>query len=197
MNGTLAEIAPMTRPGVVLSQPPISTTPSNGCAADHLLGLHRQHVAVEHGGRLGEALVDRERGQLDGEAAGLEDAALHVLRPLAEVRVARVDLGPGVEHADDRLAHEVLLGEAELHHPRAVAEAAEVVGREPAGAAQLVYGALLARVVEHHCSSPARCRTAYAASTLGDGFQAAAWARRRAFWTSGSGSRPAASRRRV
>ena len=31
MAGTPAEIAPRIRPGVVLSQPPISTTPSTGC----------------------------------------------------------------------------------------------------------------------------------------------------------------------
>ena len=57
--------------------------------ADHLLGLHRQHVAVEHRGRLGEAFVHRQRRQLDREAARLQHAALDVLHALGEVRRGR------------------------------------------------------------------------------------------------------------
>ena len=108
--------------------------------ADHLLRLHRQQVAVEHGGRLGVALVDGKRRHLDGEAAGLEHAALHVLHPLGEMRMAGVELRPGAEHADHRLAAEVLFRIAELHHARAVAEAPQVVRRKPAGRAQIFRG---------------------------------------------------------
>ena len=77
-----------------------------------------------------------ERRHLDGEAARLRHTALHVFQPLREVAVARVELGPGVKNADDRPAEEVLLGKAQLHHPRPVAEAAQIVRREPARAAQ-------------------------------------------------------------
>jgi len=35
-------IAPIRRPGVVLSQPPISTQPSNGIRAQQFFGLHRE-----------------------------------------------------------------------------------------------------------------------------------------------------------
>ena len=55
--GRFMEIAPMIRPGVVLSQPPISTAPSMRMAAQQLLGLHGQEVAVEHGRRLDERLA--------------------------------------------------------------------------------------------------------------------------------------------
>jgi hypothetical protein len=56
--------------------------------AQQLLGLHRQEVAVEHGRRLDESLAERDRRQLDREAAGLQHAALDVLDALLEVRVA-------------------------------------------------------------------------------------------------------------
>jgi hypothetical protein len=51
-------------------------------AAQQLLGLHRQQVAVEHGGRLLERLRQRHRRHLDREAARLPDAALHLLGAL-------------------------------------------------------------------------------------------------------------------
>ena len=131
--------------------------------ADLLLGLDREEVAVEHRRRLHEALGERDRRHLDREAAGLEHAALHVLDPLLEVHVAGVEVGPGVEDADDRLAHVVGGAVAHLHDARAVAEAAEVVGCEPAGGAELL-GGLLVGAVEHGCPQtgvssgwPAKC----------------------------------------
>ena len=51
-------------------------------AAQQLLGLHREEVAVEHGGRLHDHFGERHRRQLDREAAGLQHAALHVLGAL-------------------------------------------------------------------------------------------------------------------
>ena len=54
-----AEIAPISSAGVVLSQPPISTAAVDRMGAQQLLGLHRQEVAVEHGGRLDERLAER------------------------------------------------------------------------------------------------------------------------------------------
>jgi hypothetical protein len=113
--------------------------------SQQLLGLHGKEVAIEHGGRLDEGLGDRVRRQLEREAAGLEHAALDVLDPLLEVGVAGVDVGPGVEDADHRAAGPVLGGIAHLHQARAVAEGAQVVGREPAGAAQAGGGAAAGR----------------------------------------------------
>jgi hypothetical protein len=63
-------------------------------AADHLLRLQRQQVAVEHRRRLHERLAEREDRHLDRKAAGLEDAALDVGDALAEVGVAGVELAP-------------------------------------------------------------------------------------------------------
>ena len=57
--------------------------------AQQLLGLHREEVAVEHGGRLHHHLGKRHRRQLDREAAGLQHAALHLFGALAQMRVAR------------------------------------------------------------------------------------------------------------
>ena len=64
-----------------------------------LLGLHRQEIAVQHRRRLLERLGQRHRRHLDREPAGRPHAALHLLHPLLEMRVARVDVAPGV---DDR-----------------------------------------------------------------------------------------------
>ena len=48
-------------------------------AAQQLLGLHGEEIAIEHGGRLDERLGKRHRRQLDRKAAGLQHAALDVL----------------------------------------------------------------------------------------------------------------------
>ena len=113
----------------------------DGVRAQQLLRLHRQEVAVEHGGGLDERLGQRQRRQLDGEAAGLQHAALHVLGARAQVRVAGVDVAPGVDDADHRLAAPVLGVVADLAQARAVAERAQVLHPEPAVRAQ-VLGAL-------------------------------------------------------
>ena len=80
---------------------------------------------------------ERQRRQLDREAAGLPDAALHLLGARAEMGVARIDVGPGVDDRDDRLAHEVGVVVAHLAQPRAMAEGAQIAGAEPAMAAQV------------------------------------------------------------
>ena len=117
----------MIRPGVVLSQPPISTAPSIGWRAQQFLGLHRQEVAIEHGGRLDERLGQRHRRQLERKSARLQHAALHVLGARAQMRVAGVDVAPGVDDADHRLAVPILGVVAELAQPRAMAERAQVL----------------------------------------------------------------------
>ena len=114
-------------------------------AAQQLLGLHRQHVAIEHGRRLDEGLRQRHRRQFDREAAGLQHAALDVLGARAQMRVAGIDLAPGVDDADDRLAVPILGVVADLAQPRAVAERAHVADAEPAMAAQ-IFGTFLAGI---------------------------------------------------
>ncbi len=106
--------------------------------AQKLFGFHRQHVAVEHGRRLDVAFRERQRRQFHREPAGFEDAALHVLDALLEMDMARVGVRPGVEDGDDRLVRPFLRRVAHLHRPRTVAEAAQVVRREPARAAQVL-----------------------------------------------------------
>jgi hypothetical protein len=91
------------------------------------------------------ALVAPISRQLYREAAGLQHPALHILDPRLEMGVAGVGVGPGVEDRDHRLAGPFLRREAHLHGAGSVAEGAQVVGREPAGAAEGV-GRLAGRV---------------------------------------------------
>src|SRR5205814_248304 len=61
---------------------------------------------------------------------------LDVLDPLAEMRVAGIDVAPGIDDANDRLAGPVDGIVAELAQPGAVAEGAQIGDAEPAVAAQ-------------------------------------------------------------
>ena len=111
------------------------------CAVDRMraqqfLAFHRQEVAVEHGRRLDHDFADRQRRQLDRIAARLPDAALHRLGAVAQMRVARADLAPGVDDADDRPAHEFVAAHAHLLRALAMGKAPHVIGGEPALAAQ-------------------------------------------------------------
>jgi hypothetical protein len=107
-------------------------------AAQQLLGLHREEVAIEHGGRLDERLGERHRGQLERKAAGLQHAALHLLGAHPQMRVARIDVAPGIDDADHRLAAPIGGVVAELAQARAVAEGTQVGRSEPAMAAELL-----------------------------------------------------------
>jgi hypothetical protein len=109
-------------------------------AAQQLLGLHRQEVAIEHRARLHEGLVERYRRHFEGEAPGLQHATPHVLGPRAQMGVAGVDLAPGIDDADHRLAVPVGGVEADLAQPRAVPEGAQIGNAEPAMAAQVLRG---------------------------------------------------------
>ncbi len=104
--------------------------------AQQLLHFQRQEVAIEHRRRLDEVLRQRQRRQFDREAARLPDAALHLLGAGAEMRVAGIDVGPGIDDRDHRLAHEVGVVVAHLQRARAMAEGAQVLGLIPAGTAQ-------------------------------------------------------------
>ena len=128
----------MISPGVVLSQPPSRIAPSIGMRAQQLLGLHGQEVAVEHGGRLDERLGQRDGRQLQRKAARLQHAALHIFGARAQVRVAGVDVAPGVDDADHRLAAPILGVVADLAQARAMPERAQVLHAEPAMRAQVL-----------------------------------------------------------
>ena len=106
--------------------------------AQQFLGLHRQHVAVEHRRGLDESLRQRERRQFDRKSAGLQYAALDVLGARPQMHVAGIDLAPGIDDADDRLAAPILGVIADLTQPRAVAERTQVIDAEPAVAAQVL-----------------------------------------------------------
>ena len=106
--------------------------------AQVLLRLHREQVAVEHGRGLLERLRQRHARDLDREAAGLQDAALHVLGARLEVRVAGVDVAPRIEDGDHRLARPVVGVVAHLAQPRAMPERAQILDAEPAVGAQVV-----------------------------------------------------------
>ena len=109
--GTSTLAAPIRLAGIVLSQLARRTTPSTRIAADQLLDGHRHQVPVEHRGRLDDRLAERDHRDLDGEATRAQHAALHVLREVAQVRVAPGHLAPAVEDPDHRPAGERLLGE--------------------------------------------------------------------------------------
>src|SRR3981081_2421473 len=76
-------------------------------------------------------------GSSIGKPPAWQDAAFDVLDPALEVHVAGLSVRPGVEDGDDRPADPILRRVAHLHGARAMAEGAQIVGREPARAAEL------------------------------------------------------------
>ena len=94
---------------------------------DRFLHVHGCEVAQEHRGRAQVRFAERGDRELEREAAGLEDAAAHMLGDGAEMRVARRQLGPGVADPDDRPAVEHARRHALVAHPAAVDEAVLVV----------------------------------------------------------------------
>ncbi|MNL06199.1 hypothetical protein D3C87_1268310 [compost metagenome] len=108
----------------------------NRVAANGFFHVHARQVAGEHGGRAQVRFAVGEHRKLHREAPGFDYPALDVLRNLAEVRVARGQFRPGVADADDRLAMELVVGDALILHPAAVHEAVLVGGAKPLGGAQ-------------------------------------------------------------
>ncbi len=104
--------------------------------AQRLLHFDGQQVPVHHRGRLAVRLRQGGHAELHREAARLPHPPLDLLGAFPQVHVARVQLGPGVENGDDRLA--LVLGgvHPELAHPRPVTEGAQARRAEPGGAAQ-------------------------------------------------------------
>jgi hypothetical protein len=105
--------------------------------AQQLLDFHRQEVAVEHGGRLDHHFAQTHRRQLEGEAAGHQDAALDRFGALAQVGVTGRQIAPGVDDRDARLLQHVLTAQAHLLGALAVREGAHVARGKPAPAAQI------------------------------------------------------------
>src|SRR5262245_66678480 len=105
-------------------------------AAQKLLGLHRQKIAIEHCRRLHEGLGQGHRRQFDRKSAGLHHATFDVFGAIAKVRMAEIDVAPGIDDADHGLAAEVGIVVAALAQPRPMTECAQVADAEPAMAAQ-------------------------------------------------------------
>jgi hypothetical protein len=114
-----------------LVTPPHQHCAVNGVRAQQFLRLHRQHVAIHHGGRLDEALGDRQCGEFDREAACHQDAALHVVDALLEVHMAGLQVRPSVNDGDNRFTLPLLRRVAHLHGAGAVAERTQVGWAEP------------------------------------------------------------------
>src|SRR5207247_117908 len=76
-------------------------------------------------------------GHLDRKSARLPHAALDFLRTRAEVRVAGIDVAPGVDDGDHRFPRVIALVVAHLRGARAVVEGLAVAYAVPAVAAQL------------------------------------------------------------
>src|SRR5437879_2674173 len=91
----------MRRPVSVASRDGLVASPHEHDAVDRMtandfLRLHRQHVAIEHRRGFHEHFAERHDRYFDGEAARLPGAAFYFLGSLAEMRMARVEIGPRV-----------------------------------------------------------------------------------------------------
>src|SRR5690554_731561 len=106
--------------------------------AQQLLRLHREEVAIEHGCRLDERLRERDGRQLERKSARLQHAALHILGPRPQVRVALIDVAPRVDDRDDGAAAPVHRVVAHLTKARAVAEGPQVLHPQPTVGPQLL-----------------------------------------------------------
>src|SRR5882762_4439461 len=126
----------MTRAGVVLSQPPISTQPS--------AGYERSSSSVSIARKLRYIMVE---GFWNGSASAIAGISIgnppdcHTPRltscALAEMRVAGVDVAPGVDDGDHGFPRVIALVVAHLGGARAVIEGLAVAHAVPAVAAQL------------------------------------------------------------
>ena len=112
----------------------------DGVGAQQLLGLHGEEIAVQHRGRLLHGLGERHGRHLQRETARLPHAALHLLGALPEMRMAVVDVRPGIDDRDHRLARVVGAVVAHLRRARAMAERAQVLDAEPAVANEVPRG---------------------------------------------------------
>jgi len=68
--------------------------------SQHLLYVHGHEIAIEHGGRFGELLAERNRGEFERKTASRDHTALHGRRDLTQVIVTIIELAPGISDAD-------------------------------------------------------------------------------------------------
>ena len=84
----------------------------DGVATDRFFDVHARQVAGQHGGRAQVRFAVGEDREFNRETTGLDDAAFDVFGDGAEMGVARGQFRPGVADADDRLALELVVGDA-------------------------------------------------------------------------------------
>ena len=94
----------------------------NRVGTDRFLHVHAGQVAEQHRGGTHNGLAERGHRELDGKAASLPDAALHVIRQLTKMRVAGGQFRPRVADADDRAPVEHVSREPLVAHPASVSE---------------------------------------------------------------------------
>ena len=116
-----------------------------------LLGLHRQQIPVQHRRRLLERLRQRHRRHLHREPTGRPHPALDILHTLLEMRVARIDVTPGIDDRDHRLAPVIRGVETHLRGTRTVPERAHVGGAVPPVTAEIFRHSCGARETTFHC----------------------------------------------
>ena len=133
--GRSTDAAAISSDGIVLSQPPSSTTPSTGLARSissvAIAAMLRQSIAV---GRTSVSPRDTT-GQVERDAAGLVDPLLDALGDLVEVGVARRQVRRGVGDRDVRPAVEGV-GRQPAPHPGPVDVGVAVGPGVPLGAAR-------------------------------------------------------------
>ena len=105
------------------------------------LHLHRHQIAVKHRGWFHEHLAQAHDRQFHRKPAGLPDPALHFLGPVAEVRMARIQIRPGIQNPDHRFPGKILRGITHLLRPRPVAEGPQIIRPEPTVRTQLLRSA--------------------------------------------------------
>src|SRR5262249_24759885 len=93
----------------------------------------------EHRAGLHKRFVETGDGHLDREPARLPDAALDLFSALAEVRVTGIQVRPGVENGNDRLALPIGAAETHLGETGALPKRPPVIRPEPAVRSELFW----------------------------------------------------------
>ena len=75
-----------------------------GIGTEQFFCLHGQQIPVHHGGGFLKCFTKADCGHLYRKTASLPNAALDVVGPLTEVAVTWIDVAPGIDDGDDRLA---------------------------------------------------------------------------------------------
>ena len=104
--------------------------------AQQLFDIHRQQVAIQHGGGLDVLFGQRLRRQLKRKPTRLQHTALHVFHTLLKMTVARIDIRPSINNANDWFTGPVFGAIAHLHGARTMAKRAQIIGGKPACTAQ-------------------------------------------------------------